>query len=368
MSARRIVYLAHSLRSDWNNGNAHFLRGLLRGLVAEGHCVTSLEASANWSYTNLLSEGERGVRSLEQFARTYPELDVRTYSGLDDTVLASALRSAEVVIVHEWSEPELIARVLAMRESCGFKAVFHDTHHRASSNPAELARLQVAAFDAVVVFGDALKRIYRERWGARRVWTLHEAADTSTFFPQSPARIERDLIWIGNWGDGERTAELEEYLLRPARCAGTRNAIVYGVRYPEAALAALAASGLAYGGYVANLDAPAAFADAACTVHVPRRAYASLLPGIPTIRVFEALACGIPLLSAPWSDAESLFSPDDLLWVRSADEATASLRELMRDPQARAQRAALGVAAVRARHTTRQRAAQLTAILDEVFA
>lgn len=371
MSLRRIVYCAHSIRSDWNNGNAHFLRGLLRGLVALGHSVVALEPADGWSYTNLLSEGERGRRSLAQFAATYPELDVRTYTGTEDAVIhdavRDAVRDADIVIVHEWNEPALIDRVLSLRDRYGFRLLFHDTHHRASSSPEQIARLRIAEFDGVLAFGEALRRIYRERLGATRVWTLHEAADVSVFQPKPDAQPERDLVWIGNWGDDERTEELARFLLKPARRLPTRNTLVHGVRYPESGLNALAAAGIEYGGYLANLDAPDAFAAAACTVHVPRRQYAGQLPGIPTIRVFEALACGIPLVSAPWHDAESLFGPHDFLWAHNTAEMTRALREILKDLAARAQRAAGGLAAVRARHTTLHRAEQLSGIFDEVL-
>ncbi len=368
--SRRIVYLTHSIRSDWNNGNAHFLRGLLRGLHALRHTVTSFEHVASWSYTNLLLEGERGHRSLAQFSATYAELDTRVYRDLDDECLSQALREAEIVIVHEWTERATIDRVFSLREQCGFRALFHDTHHRASSSPEQLARFRLAEFDGVLVFGEVLRRVYRERWGAERVWTLHEAADTAVFHPHTEVTPERDLVWIGNWGDGERTEELRSFLLEPARTLRAERAgsnLVFGVRYPPEGLAALAGAGISYGGYLANLDAPVAFAAARCTVHVPRRQYVRELPGIPTIRVFEALACGIPLVSAPWSDAEQFFCPQDFLWACNSDQMIDGLRELLQDDAARAQRAAHGLATVRARHTTMHRAEQLSAIFDEVL-
>ena len=368
MSLRRIVYCAHSIRSDWNNGNAHFLRGLLRGLRALGHEVVALEPAEGWSYTNLLGEGERGRRSLAQFAATYPDLDVRAYTDARSSVLNDTLREADIVIVHEWNEPALIDRVLALREEGSFRALFHDTHHRASSSPEQIGRLRIAEFDGVLAFGEVLRQIYRERLGAARVWTLHEAADTSVFKPQPETKQERDLLWIGNWGDGERSEELAQFLLAPARALLARNALVHGVRYPESGLAALTDAGVQYGGYLANLDAPAAFAAAKCTVHVPRRQYAEQLPGIPTIRVFEALACGIPLVSAPWQDAETLFSPHDFQWAHTTKEMTGKLHDLLRDPAAREQQAAEGLATVRARHTTQHRAEQLSGIFDEVLA
>src|SRR5206468_4012209 len=118
------------------------------------------------------------------------------------------------------------------------------------------------------------------------------------------------LVWIGNWGDDERTEELQEFLIGPARELALR-AEIHGVRYPEFALKMLADAKISYRGWIANFKAPEAFARARLTVHVPRRPYVRSLRGIPTIRVFEALACGIPLISAPWEDAENLFTPGE---------------------------------------------------------
>ena len=366
-NGRRIIYCAHSLRSDWNNGNAHFLRGLLRGLHRQGHAVTALEPAASWSYTHLLQEGSCGRQSLTQFQAAYPELDIRTYATVDDPLLAEWVSDADVVLVHEWNEPAFVERVLALRKQHGFRILFHDTHHRASSSPEQLQRLHVADFDGVLVFGEVLRRLYRERWGLDRVWTLHEAADISVFYPLAEQVPGRDLVWIGNWGDGERSEELERFLFAPARALPAQGALVHGVRYPEQGLSALARSNIAYGGYLANLDAPRAFATARCTVHVPRRQYAAQLPGIPTIRVFEALACGIPLVSAPWEDIEGLFCPHDVAFARDTCEMISLLRELLRDDAARQQRAAQGLATIQARHTTMHRAEELSAILDEVL-
>ena len=89
---------------------------------------------------------------------------------------------------------------------------------------------------------------------------------------------------------------MSEFLIEPVRDLGL-SARVHGVRYPPEGRAALAAAGIDYAGYLPNFRAPQAFAAARVTVHIPRRPYATALPGIPTIRVFEALACGIPLVS-----------------------------------------------------------------------
>src|SRR5207237_3600463 len=126
-------------------------------------------------------------------------------------------------------------------------------------------------------------------------WTWHEAADVRVFRPIDAPDRAGDLVWIGNWGDDERTAELREFLLEPVRELQLRTR-VHGVRYPGQALRELREAGIEYAGWLPNNKVPAVFARYRVTVHVPRRPYVQALPGIPTIRVFEALACGLPLL------------------------------------------------------------------------
>jgi spore maturation protein CgeB len=109
------------------------------------------------------------------------------------------------------------------------------------------------------------------------------------------------------------------------------------------------------------------FATHLATVHVPRRFYSELLPGIPTIRVFEALACGIPLVSAPWEDSEQLFRVgEDLLMVRSGAEMTRALTDLKNDPELRAGLVRNGLETIRARHTCAHRAEELLAIAEQL--
>ena len=90
---------------------------------------------------------------------------------------------------------------------------------------------------------------------ARRAWTWHEAADTRVFRPLAGRHREGDLVWVGNWGDDERTAELHEFLLDPVQALGLK-ARVYGVRYPDHARAALADAGIEYAGWLPNFERP----------------------------------------------------------------------------------------------------------------
>ena len=365
----RIAYLAHSLRSDWNNGNAHFLRGLLDNLRLLGHHVTAFEPEQEWSIINLRQE-DRGQDSLEQFAKLYPDLRIQLYPACDIAEPAfwrDRLRGFDVVVLHEWNPPALAHTLLTLRDELHFKLLFHDTHHRASSSPGAIANFGTDRFDGVLAFGEALRTIYRERFNISRVWTLHEAADTRLFRPLPATPRKQEVVWIGNWGDDERSAEIREFLLTPAAQLPQFRFTVHGVRYPEDGLRALREAGVGFHGYLPNLNAPREYAASALTIHIPRQQYNAALTGIPTIRVFEALACGIPLVSAPWQDTENLFREGDLRFVHNAEEARTAMQELLENPRLAAEQAGRGFNTVLAHHTCRHRAEQVTSILEELF-
>lgn len=355
----KIAYFTHSLASCWNHGNAHFLRGVLRELIALGHSVEAYEPEGAWSLENLLKD--HGEAGLEPWRRAYPELASTAYR--DPKAAAEVCEDADLVIVHEWTDPVLVAELGRRRRAGGrYTLLFHDTHHRAVSDPAAIEAFDLEGYDGVLAFGEALAEVYR-RWGwGRRVFVWHEAADVRLFRPPETEGDREGVVWIGNWGDDERSEELREFLLEPARIAGLPLDI-HGVRYPDGALATLKQHGARYRGWLPNARAPEVFARRLMTVHVPRRFYVAHLPGIPTIRVFEALACGIPLLSAPWRDSEGLFRDgEDFLMVRSGAEMADAMQALTFAPELRARLAAKGLETIRARHTCAHRASELLEI------
>ena len=364
----RVVIFCHSLLSDWNHGNAHFLRGIASELIARGHTVRTFEPRDAWSRVNL--EAEHGRRPIEEFRRAYPELsstryDPRTFDP------ARALSGADLAIVHEWNDPALVAAVAEARaglrrRSGGCVLLFHDTHHRSVTRPADIASYDLRHYDGVLAFGDPIRDAYlRNRW-AVRAWTWHEAADVRRFAPRPRREAEGDLVWIGNWGDDERTEELRAFLVEPVRRLGI-SARVYGVRYPAGARRLLADAGIEYGGWLPNCRVPDVFSRFRATVHIPRAPYVRALPGIPTIRPFEALACGIPLVVALWDTAGDLFTPgEDYLIARTGREMEAHLAGLLDDPGRRERLAARGRATILARHTCAHRVDELLAIADEV--
>jgi spore maturation protein CgeB len=358
----KLVLFYHSFVSCWNHGNAHFLRGIARELIRLGHEVIVYEPQDGWSRTNAIADG--GAAALAEAAALVPGVTLRSYGN--DLDIEEATDHADAVLVHEWNSPSLIAALGQQRvDGARYTLLFHDSHHRAVSAPAEMNALDLDGYDAVLAFGEKLREAYLRRGWARRAFTWHEAADTALFRLLPTESKEIDLIWIGNWGDGERSRELETFLIRPAKRLALRTR-VHGVRYPARACEMLAASGIEYAGWLPNHRVPEPFSRARVTVHVPRRPYTGELAGIPTIRVFEALACGIPLVCSPWRDEEGLFPPDCFLTAADEDQMTERLATLLVDRELSEHLVASGLRSIRERHSCARRASELLSIIDSL--
>jgi spore maturation protein CgeB len=360
----KIVMFYHSLRSDWNNGNAHFLRGIASELRARGHQVLVYEPHDAWSMQNLATE--HGREPLLNFETAYPGLSSVQYraSELD---LDQALDGADLVIVHEWNSPELVQKIGEHRQqSRSYRLLYHDTHHRMVTDPEGMSVFQLEHYDGVLAYGRVLQELYIQAGRAPRAWTWHEAADTRVFRPRADAERQGDVVWVGNWGDDERSAELREFLIQPLKRLGAR-ATVYGVRYPLAAQTELNEANIGYAGWVPNFEVPGVFARFRLTIHVPRRPYVKALPGIPTIRPFEALACGMPLICSPWEDVEGLFQAGrDFLIARDGAEMERLIKAVLADQGLAQELADHGLKTVRARHTCAHRVDELLAIYAEL--
>src|SRR5207249_9493902 len=106
----------------------------------------------------------------------------------------------------------------------------------------------------------------------------------------------------------------------------------------------LSGAGIEYRGYLPNLESPRTYARSLLSLHVPRKFYANGLSGVPTIRVFEALACGIPLVCSPWTDTEGLFRDgEDYVCVPDGAAMEEEIRHLLSDDAARQQLATNGL-------------------------
>jgi spore maturation protein CgeB len=357
----KFVLCCHSLISDWNHGNAHFLRGLIYELQAKGHDVQVLEPHAGWSLQNLIAE--RGYHPIEEFRTRFSTMWPIFYKGASDPILEQTLADADLVIVHEWNELDVVKRIGDLRRQGLFRRLlFHDTHHRSLSQPQEMERYSLEDYDGALVFGAVIKDIYERRGWTNRAWVMHEAADVRIFRPRPEFQKHNHWVWVGNWGDGERSEELQEFLIEPSRRLALKGCI-HGVRYPEPVQEWLSEAGITYRGWIANYEVPEAFARASLTVHIPRGPYRQSLPGIPTIRVFESLACGIPLISAPWEDSEGLFSRDrDFLMVSDGRQMERRMNDVLNDSEMAAALSRRGLATIEERHTCRHRADELLKI------
>lgn len=238
----RILMFYHSALSDWNHGNAHFLRGVASELTERGHEVTVFEPRDSWSLQNLVAE--HGQKPIRKCRAIYPTLRVVRYE-LERLDPDRMLDGADLVIVHEWNDHALVARLGEHRaRSCRpYVLLFHDTHHRMVTAPQTMAAYDLRHYDGVLAYGRVLQDLYERSGRVARAWTWHEAADVRVFKPIEAQAPAGDLVWIGNWGDDERTAELHEFLIEPAQRLKLRTR-VHGVRYPAKAKRALARTGI----------------------------------------------------------------------------------------------------------------------------
>ncbi len=358
----RIIFFYHSLLSDWNNSSAHFLRGVGMELLLRGHEVVVYEPRNAWSLEQLLAEHGHGP--VARFHGAYPGLASRRYDAhtLD---LDSALGHADLVLVHEWCDPRLV-KAIGLHHALGgpYRLFFHATHPASITEPEKMARFDLRHYDGVLAAGSVIREQFLAEGWATRAWTWHEAADTRVFKPLAGAVPEGDLVWVGNWRDGEQAAELHEFLVEPVQALGLR-ARVYGAGYTPQAIDALAAAGIEYGGWVPNFELPEVLARFKVAVHIPSREQSRSVAGLPTGRPFQALACGLPLVCAVWDDTDGLFqSGVDYGLARDGDEMTGWLRVLLNNPEMANWMARHGRATVLQRHTCAHRVDQLLSLLE----
>jgi spore maturation protein CgeB len=187
----KVVIFCHSLLSDWNHGNAHFLRGLCLELLARGVDVQVYEPADAWSARSLLEDA--GPDGLAGFARAYPTLRSHRYDE-DQLDLPEVLEGADMVLVHEWNRPDLVRRIGEHHaEHPGYSLFFHDTHHRSVTAPDEMRRYDLTHYDAVLAFGEVVRRTYLEH-AAPLPGTK---PPTCARFRRASARAGSRAIWSG---------------------------------------------------------------------------------------------------------------------------------------------------------------------------
>jgi spore maturation protein CgeB len=186
---------------------------------------------------------------------------------------------------------------------------------------------------------------------------LHEAADVEACHP-TKIRQDIDLLFIGNWSD-DRASWMNSYFFKPSPF----KKVLHGVRYPDQVLKRMKDGGVDYRGYLPNYKVPEMMCESKIVLHVHRGPYVKVLKGIPTIRVFKALACGSCLVSSPWKDTEGLFREGDFV-VAKPEDAEVTYRKLLRDDDLRREYGERGRETILKKHTCAHRARELVEIIE----
>ncbi|WP_437809521.1 CgeB family protein [Sorangium sp. So ce1078] len=354
----RLVIFGLTISSSWGNGHATLWRGVINALGRAGHRVTFFERDAPYYAAH------RDLHSLSHGN------ELRLYTSFDEILpeARSAVREADAAMVTSYC-PDGGPATEVVLESRGLKA-FYDL-----DTPVTLDRLDAGQsvgyigprglvdFDCVLSYtgGAALDQL-QAKLGARRVFPLYGSADPEVHRPVVPREEFRgDLSYLGTYA-ADRQEALSALFLEAARRLPQKRFVIGGSLYPEGFPWA---DNIYYMRHVAPPDHPAFYCSSPLTLNVTRGAMAAM-GYCPSGRLFEAAACGTPILSDSWEGLDQFFTPGkEILVARTTDEAVAALSL----PPAEV--AAIACAArerVLAEHTASRRAAELVAILESVSA
>ena len=274
--------------------------------------------------------------------------------------LAIELDLADLVVVQDSTPPTLVRQIGAHhRQHDGCRLLFHATR----AIPTDDSRtdgdgFDLSGYDGILASSRRISQSYFEADWHGPAWNWPEAADTRIFHPLPDIEPEADLVAVASWADGAQSAALRELLLRPARQLRLRGAI-HGPPPPWLAGLRLRLTGLHHCPPVADRAIPALFARHRLTVQ--------LLAQPTPVSSFEALACGVPLISAPGGDDDGLFQPErDYLVARDCAEMREAMQAVLELPEFAAQLSESGLRSVRARHTCAHRAQELLEIDAEL--
>jgi spore maturation protein CgeB len=348
-----IVILGLSITSSWGNGHATTYRALVRALALRGHDVLFLERDAEWY------AGNRDLPN-PPYCRT------RLYDTLDQLAdrHSSDIQSAHLVVVGSYVPEGIAVGNLVHRTAQGITA-FYDidtpiTLARLERGDADyLSRDQIPRYDLYLSFtgGPTLERLQAE-YGARRPFALYCSVDPDLYYPEGASQAY-DLAYLGTYSD-DRQPVLNRLMLESARMWSGGRFVVAGPQYPES---------IAWPNNVTRVThlAPAQhrrfYNQTRYTLNVTRRDMVRAGYS-PSVRLFEAAACGTPIISDDWAGLETLFVPGaDILISRGPAETLAYLREI---PDADREEIGLrGRRRVLTAHTAMHRAAELESFVRE---
>jgi spore maturation protein CgeB len=354
--AMRIVILGLSITSSWGNGHATTYRALVRELERRGHEVLFLERDRPWYAAH---------RDLPRppYGRTelYGELD-----ELRDR-FAGAVREAELVIVGSFVPDGVQVGAWVQQEAGGVTA-FYDI-----DTPVTLARLArgehdylapelIPGYDLYLSFtgGPTLRRLERE-YGAPRARVLYCSVDPELYFPEPHAHAWA-LGYMGTYSD-DRQPPLERLLFAPAREQPAARFVVAGPQYPDSIAWP---ANVQYVPHLPPAEHRAFYNRQRFTLNITR---ADMVKAgwSPSVRLFEAAACGTPIVSDRWAGLETLLEPGrEILLAERAEDVLHVLRHVGEEERlAIAERAR---ARILGGHTAAHRAAELESYAAELLA
>jgi spore maturation protein CgeB len=350
----KLVIFGLTVSSSWGNGHATLWRGLIAALVRRGHRVVFFERDVPYYAAH------RDLFDL-------PGGGLRLYGDWEEATQAARheLADADVAMVTSYC-PDGIAATDFVFESPARRRVFYDL-----DAPVTLARIEAGEevaylgprllgdFDLVLSYtGGRALDLLQERLGARRVAPLYGSVDPLVHRPVPPGDEFRcDFSYLGTYA-ADRQSALETLFIEPARRLPARKFLIGGAQYPQDFPWA---PNIFFARHVAPPRHPEFYSSSRLTLNVTRGPMA-WLGWCPSGRLFEAAACGVPIVSDWWEGLDAFFTPGrEILVARDSVEVIAALerdddelRRIARDARER----------TLAEHTAARRAAELEAAVE----
>jgi spore maturation protein CgeB len=351
-----IVIFGLTISSSWGNGHATLWRGLCKYLVQAGHSVVFFERDVPYY---------AGARDLFEI----PGGRLVLYSSWEDVrpIAKSGVMEADAAIVTSYCPDALAATDLILSQDRA-TPVFYDL-----DTPITLSKLQAGervpyigptgldGFALVLSFtgGQQLFDEFRRRLRARDIRPLYGHVDGDLHRPvPAEAHYRADLSYLGTYSE-DRQSGLEALFVAPARSRQDLRFLIGGAQYPPDFPWS---SNIYFVRHLPPSEHAPFFASSRLTLNVTRRAMAQM-GWCPSGRLFEAAACGTPLLSDRWTGLETFFQPgEEILLADDPNDTLAAFQ--MDDIQ-------LSGIARRARertldqHSSKQRATDLIELLEQ---
>jgi spore maturation protein CgeB len=351
----KIVVFGLAISSSWGNGHATLWRGLCRALTAHGHLVVFFERDVPYY-------------AAHRDMWTLPGGRLHLYPSWDSIAPTAAeeLRDADAAIVTSFCPDAIVAERLVL-DAPRPQAVFYDLDTAVTLDRLErglpvqyVGPNGLADYDLVLSYtgGRSLAQL-RDRLGARRTAPLYGSVDPAAHQPVRPIDLfKADLSYLGTYAD-DRQDGLARLFLAPARRRPLRRFVLGGSQYPDDFPWT---PNIFYMRHVAPDYHPAFYSSARLTLNVTRRAMADT-GFCPSGRLFEAAACGTPILSDSWEGLDAFFTPGkEILVAENTGDAIAALerddRELLIMARAARDRTLT-------QHTAERRALELEGLLED---